>query len=175
MGYYLTFIEPVVSQLLAATILVGYGDPQYNEEQLEHGEQAVSLLQFVTTSQFWYESFQNWQSEFLSVGVLAVLSIFLRQRGFPGVKARGRTARGNGELIGGMSLSVNVPTIVGWIVRAAHPSISDRITLSGRSVSRAPSAASAGGIASIRDALPGLCVHRLDACLSEVLYLVSLG
>ncbi len=83
MGYYLTFIEPVVSQLLAATILVGYGDPQYNEEQLEHGEQAVSLLQFVTTSQFWYESFQNWQSEFLSVGVLAVLSIFLRQRGSP--------------------------------------------------------------------------------------------
>ncbi len=59
------------------------GVMQYNEEQLEHGEQAVSLLQFVTTSQFWYESFQNWQSEFLSVGVLAVLSIFLRQRGSP--------------------------------------------------------------------------------------------
>ncbi len=56
---------------------------QYNEEQLEHGEQAVSLLGFVSTSQFWFESFQNWQSEFLAVGALAVLSIFLRQRGSP--------------------------------------------------------------------------------------------
>ena len=56
---------------------------QYNEEQTEHGEQAVSLLGFVGTSQFWFESFQNWQSEFLAVGTLAVLSIWLRQRGSP--------------------------------------------------------------------------------------------
>ncbi len=56
---------------------------QYNEEQLEHGERAVSLLGFVSTSQFWFESFQNWQSEFLAVGALAVLSIWLRQKGSP--------------------------------------------------------------------------------------------
>jgi hypothetical protein len=30
-----------------------------------------------------YESFQNWQSEFLSMGVLIVLGIFLRQKGSP--------------------------------------------------------------------------------------------
>ena len=35
------------------------------------------------TAQFWFESFQNWQSEFLAVGVLIVLSIFLRQKGSP--------------------------------------------------------------------------------------------
>jgi hypothetical protein len=35
------------------------------------------------TSQFWFQSFQNWQSEFLAVGALVVLSIFLRQRGSP--------------------------------------------------------------------------------------------
>ena len=35
------------------------------------------------TSQFWFESFQNWQSEFLSVGVIVVFSIFLRQKGSP--------------------------------------------------------------------------------------------
>jgi hypothetical protein len=35
------------------------------------------------TSQFWFESFQNWQSEFLAVAALVVLSIFLRQRGSP--------------------------------------------------------------------------------------------
>jgi hypothetical protein len=39
------------------------------------------MLKYLTTSQMWFESFQNWQSEFLSVGVLIVLSIFLRQRG----------------------------------------------------------------------------------------------
>jgi hypothetical protein len=37
----------------------------------------------LTDPQFWYESFQNWQSEFLSILVLVVLSIFLRQRGSP--------------------------------------------------------------------------------------------
>lgn len=55
----------------------------YNEEQLQHGQQAVTLWKYVTGSQFWFESFQNWQSEFLSVGVLVVLSIFLRQKGSP--------------------------------------------------------------------------------------------
>ena len=34
-------------------------------------------------AQLWFESFQNWQSEFLSTAVLAVLTIFLRQRGSP--------------------------------------------------------------------------------------------
>ena len=33
--------------------------------------------------EFWYESFQNWQSEFLSMGVLVVLGIYLRERGSP--------------------------------------------------------------------------------------------
>ena len=39
--------------------------------------------QYVTTSQFWFESFQNWQSEFLAVAAIVVLTIFLRQRGSP--------------------------------------------------------------------------------------------
>jgi hypothetical protein len=37
----------------------------------------------MTTSSFWFQSFQNWQSEFLAVGAIVVLSIFLRQRGSP--------------------------------------------------------------------------------------------
>ena len=48
----------------------------------EDGE-PISALGYVATSQFWFESFQNWQSEFLSVGLLIVLSIFLRERGSP--------------------------------------------------------------------------------------------
>lgn len=59
------------------------GAMEYNQEQLEHGSQTVSMLQFLATTQFWFESFQNWQSEFLSVGMLIVLSIFLRQKGSP--------------------------------------------------------------------------------------------
>jgi hypothetical protein len=59
------------------------GADEYSKEQLEHGGQAVTTLQYLGTSRFWFESFQNWQSEFLSVGTLIVLTIFLRQRGSP--------------------------------------------------------------------------------------------
>jgi hypothetical protein len=43
----------------------------------------VSALGYLGTSRFWFESFQNWQSEFLSVGTLALLGVWLRQRGSP--------------------------------------------------------------------------------------------
>ena len=50
---------------------------------MAHGGQAVSALGYLATSQLWFESFQNWQSEFLSIAVVVVLSIFLRQKGSP--------------------------------------------------------------------------------------------
>jgi hypothetical protein len=59
------------------------GQQVFNEEQTLHGGHAVTLGGYIMVSQFWFESFQNWQSEFLSVGVLIVLSIFLRQKGSP--------------------------------------------------------------------------------------------
>ena len=59
------------------------GVSEYNSEQLAHGGQTVSLLAYMGTSRFWFESFQNWQSEYLAVFALVVLSIFLRQRGSP--------------------------------------------------------------------------------------------
>jgi hypothetical protein len=59
------------------------GAAEYSSEQLEHGGEAVGPLAFVTTSQFWFESLQNWQSEFLAVGALVVLSVYLRQKGSP--------------------------------------------------------------------------------------------
>lgn len=59
------------------------GAMTYSQEQQTHGGSAVTTLEFMRTSQFWFESFQNWQSEFLAVGALVVLSIFLRQRGSP--------------------------------------------------------------------------------------------
>jgi hypothetical protein len=60
------------------------GARNYNEEQSEHGQtEKVTTLQYVGTSRFWFESLQNWQSEFLAVGMMVVLSIWLRQRGSP--------------------------------------------------------------------------------------------
>ena len=57
------------------------GARDYNEELAEHGGQAVSTAAFLATSRFWFESFQNWQSEFFSVAMLVLLSIWLRERG----------------------------------------------------------------------------------------------
>ena len=59
------------------------GAGEYSQEQVAHGREAVSVLAYLGTSRFWFESLQNWQSEFLAVGTLIVFSIFLRQRGSP--------------------------------------------------------------------------------------------
>jgi hypothetical protein len=59
------------------------GAENYNEEQVTHGGDTVSTLAYIGTSRFWFESFQNWQSEFLAVFALFVLTIFLRERGSP--------------------------------------------------------------------------------------------
>ena len=57
------------------------GVKAFNDEQVAHGEAAISVWRYVTTSQFWFESMQNWQSEFIAVAAIVGLSIFLRQRG----------------------------------------------------------------------------------------------
>ena len=59
------------------------GAARYSAEQLQHGGPTVDTLDYMRTSQFWFESLQNWQSEFLAVFAIVVLSIFLRQRGSP--------------------------------------------------------------------------------------------
>ena len=63
------------------------GAREYSAERIAHGEPGVSFGAYLRTAQFWFESFQNWQSEFLAVGVLVVLSVFLRQRGSPESKS----------------------------------------------------------------------------------------
>ena len=59
------------------------GSEAFNEERLLHGQPAVGVLAYVGSSRFWFESLQNWQSEFLAVFSIVVLSIVLRQRGSP--------------------------------------------------------------------------------------------
>jgi hypothetical protein len=65
------------------------GHSAYNEDQLQHGLPTISLAQFMLGSQFWFQSFQNWQSEFLAVFSIVVLSIWLRQKGSPESKPTG--------------------------------------------------------------------------------------
>ena len=86
-GAWLTVYEN--SLLLAFGVLfvgsfVGHavaGAHEYTAEQHEHGAAGVGAWQFVRMAEFWFQSFQNWQSEFLAVGTIVVLSVFLRQRG----------------------------------------------------------------------------------------------
>ena len=54
-----------------------------NEEALLHGTAVQSLATYLLDSRLWFESFQNWQSEFMSTAILVVLSIFLRHKGSP--------------------------------------------------------------------------------------------
>ena len=57
------------------------GARAYSAEQQAHGQAPVSTWGFVHTAQFWFESLQNWQSEFLAVAVIVGASVYLRQRG----------------------------------------------------------------------------------------------
>jgi hypothetical protein len=58
------------------------GAGEHNEDQREHGRpERVTTMEYMATSRFWFESLQNWQSEFLAVGSMVVLTIFLRERG----------------------------------------------------------------------------------------------
>ena len=73
------------------------GAAKYNEDQRAHRGETVSALGYIGTSQFWFESFQNWQSEFFSVGVLALLTIWFRQQGSPQSKPVAAPTEDTGE------------------------------------------------------------------------------
>jgi hypothetical protein len=82
--------------LVMGTIWVGTwfaqsvtGWSEYNADQLEHSEETVSWLGYLGSADFWQTTLQNWQSEFLAVGSMAVLAIYLRQRGSPESKPVG--------------------------------------------------------------------------------------
>jgi hypothetical protein len=61
----------------------------YNHQQLEHKEPTITWGEYWANADFWDRSLQNWQSEFLAIGSMAVFSIYLRQRGSPESKPVG--------------------------------------------------------------------------------------
>ena len=73
------------------------GAMAYNESQQAHGGATVSVAAYLATSQFWFESFQNWQSEFFSVAVIVLMSIWLRQQGSAQSKPVAASTRDTGE------------------------------------------------------------------------------
>ena len=88
-GWVLRFYENSLSILFAVLFVASIavhavsGAAAYSSEELQHGGAPVSVWQYLATSQFWFESFQNWQSEFLAVAVIVGASVYLRQRGSP--------------------------------------------------------------------------------------------
>ena len=65
------------------------GWSEYNSDQITHHQPTVNWLGYVGSADFWQATLQNWQSEFLAVGSMAALSIYLRQRGSPESKPVG--------------------------------------------------------------------------------------
>jgi hypothetical protein len=65
------------------------GRAAYNEEQLGDLQKPVSYAQYLVEPDFWNRTLQNWQSELLAVASIAILAIFLRQRGSPQSKPVG--------------------------------------------------------------------------------------
>jgi hypothetical protein len=59
------------------------GAREYSQDQLAHGHASVTMLQFMGTAEFWFQSMQNWQSEFLAIAMMVLLSVWLRQKGSP--------------------------------------------------------------------------------------------
>ena len=86
-GYLLKLYENSLGLAFAVLFVISVaihavgGSAEYNEEQQPHGESQVTLAQYVGSSRFWFESFQNWQSEFLSLAAMVLGTIYLRQRG----------------------------------------------------------------------------------------------
>jgi hypothetical protein len=65
------------------------GVSEYNTERLDHNQLPVSWFDYLSRPDFWEKTLQNWQSEFLAVGSMAIFAVYLRQRGSPESKPVG--------------------------------------------------------------------------------------
>jgi hypothetical protein len=94
-GWRLSLYSRSLTLLMAAIFVASWlaqsiaGRAAYNEQQLGQLEDPVSWFGYVTSSDFWSRTLQNWQSEFLAVAAMAVFAIYLRQRGSPESKPVG--------------------------------------------------------------------------------------
>lgn len=88
-GWVLALYENSLSLAFLALFLASFalhgvgGAAAHNEEALAHGQELLTVGEFMVSAEFWFESLQNWQSEFLALVAMVVLSVYLRQRGSP--------------------------------------------------------------------------------------------
>lgn len=85
LGLYKHSLTIVLSLLFVISFIIHfYGSLKDENEQLAlKGLPAEHISEYMISPRFWFESFQNWQSEFLSVFAIVILSVFLRQKGSP--------------------------------------------------------------------------------------------
>jgi hypothetical protein len=73
------------------------GAEAYNEQAAANHHPNVTAIEYVGMARFWFESFQNWQSEFVSILAMVILSIFLREKGSPESKPVDSSDAATGE------------------------------------------------------------------------------
>ena len=94
-GWRTTLLSNSLAAVMAAVFLASWlvqsiaGWAAFNEERLQRLQSPIAWSDYLTNADFWARSLQNWQSEFLAVGSMAVFSIYLRQRGSPESKPVG--------------------------------------------------------------------------------------
>ena len=79
----------------AASSVAGWS--AYNDEQLMNHADPVTWVGYLGHAEFWNRTLQNWQSEMLAVGSMAIFSVYLRQRGSPESKVVGAAHRDTGQ------------------------------------------------------------------------------
>ena len=62
--------------------LIG-GFSEFAADQVAHRQPRPAFTEYLTSARFWFESFQNWQSEFLAIAAMVWLAVYLRQRWSP--------------------------------------------------------------------------------------------
>lgn len=72
--FFLLFLAAMAGQII-------FGFEEYNKDLIEEGASEVTLCSYFATGHFIESTFENWESEFLQMGLLVVLTIFLQQKG----------------------------------------------------------------------------------------------
>lgn len=94
-GWRLSVYSRSLSLVMGSIFLVSWlaqsiaGQAAYNEAQLRDLQDVVTWGEYVTQPEFWGRTLQNWQSEFLAVASMVVLTVYLRERGSPESKPVG--------------------------------------------------------------------------------------
>lgn len=86
-GWMLKIYKHSLTIMLSILFLASFAGHFYGSLKDENLQKSIRGLplesagNYIADSRFWFESFQNWQSEFLSIFAIIILSIFLRQKG----------------------------------------------------------------------------------------------